>query len=263
MFVSTKSCVAMSLLLATWCAPSWAFQPLITDDTGTQGKGGNQLEVSWNDDRIDEGGVVSTARVLPLTFTRGLTDTLDVGVSVNHTRLSTNEAGSTVTSGAGNATLGLKWRFYEDEPSKTSLALKAELGLPISQEQERSGLGSGKGSYTVTGILMQETSFGAILVNIAGTQVQFSDSALNPDASIVRVSLAPVWQVSEEWKLALDVGSITETVSDQRSHTSFVELGAVYSPSKDLDLAVGFFSRKDPSSSSNTGITAGVTWRFR
>ncbi len=263
MFLPTKFRLSIGLLLAVCSAPSWAFQPLITDDTGTQGTGGNQIELAFSDDRTDQDGVVNNVRVLPLTFTRGLTETLDLSLSANHTRLSSSVPGTAVDSGSGNPSVGLKWRFYEDEASKTSLALKAELGLPISQEQEWLGLGSGRGSYAVTGILMQETSFGAILLNLAGTQVRYSDSGANPDVSLLRASVAPVWQINDEWKLALDIGSITETAADQKKHTTFIEIGAVYSPGKDIDIAFGFISRKDESSASNTGITGGLTWRFK
>jgi hypothetical protein len=255
--------MAMALLVAACVAPSWAFQPLITDDTGTQGAGGNQLEVSFSDDRTDQDGVVSSVRVLPLTYARGLTDTLDIALSANHTRLSSSEPGSETSSGSGNASVGLKWRFFEDEASKTSMALKVELGLPISLEQERRGLGSGRGSHTVTAILMQETSFGAILFNLASSQVRYGDPGGNPDVSLLRASLAPVWQVNDQWKLALDMGSTRESAAGEHRTTSFVEIGAVYSPGKDLDIALGYISRKDPSSASNTGMTGGITWRFK
>ena len=262
-FSKTRISWAAALLLTISTASSWAFQPLITDDTGTQGQGENQLEFSFSDDRVEQAGVGNSARVLPLTYTRGLSETLDISLGVNHTHLNSDAPGAEFISGNGNPSVSLKWRFHENEASKTSLAIKAELGLPVSREQEAVGLGNGRGYYTLTAILMQETSFGAILVNLASGQVRYSDTMTNPDVSLVRASLAPVWQVNDQWKLALDLGSTRESVADKQTYTKFVEIGAVYSPGKDIDIAFGFISRKDESSTSNNGITGGISWRFR
>jgi hypothetical protein len=250
-------------LLAACCTGSWAYQPLITDDTGTQGQGENQLELSLSDDRVEQGGVVYSLRMLPLTYTRGLTETLDLSIGVNHTHLNSDAPGAEFVSGNGNPSVGLKWRFYESEASKTSLALKGELGLPINREQEGIGLGSGRGYAIVTAILMQETSFGAILFNLATAQVRYSDTVANPDVKLVRASLAPVWQLNDQWKLALDMGSTRESTVEKQNNIRFLEIGAVYSPGKDIDLAFGFIGRSGGESASSRGLTAGISWRFR
>ena len=67
MFSKTRSTLAVALLLTVSAASSWAFQPLLTDDTGTQGLGENQLEVSFSDDRVEQAGVAYSSRVAPLT----------------------------------------------------------------------------------------------------------------------------------------------------------------------------------------------------
>ncbi len=255
---------ALSALMLTVCPlVTWAFQPLITDDTGTQGHGENQLEISFADERTDQSGIVSSARVLPLTYTRGLSDTLDISFGLNHTHLNSNDPSTNFVSGNGNPSLGLKWRFYENETSKTSLALKAELGLPIQSEQEALGLGSARTSYALTAILMQETGFGAILANLAATQTRYQDQLANPDVKLFRVSIAPVWQVNEQWKLALDLGSQTEIAAAKRTHQEFLEIGVVYAPDKDIDCALGLIGRNDQSTATSYAITGGVTWRFR
>ncbi len=262
MFSKTRITWA-ALLLTISTTSSWAFQPLITDDTGTQGKDENQLELSFSDDRIEQAGVVYRSRVLPLTYTRGLSETLDISLGVNHTHLNSDAIGAEFISGNGNPSLGLKWRFYENETSKTSLAMKAELGLPVTPEREALGLGNGRGYHTVTAILMQETSFGAVLVNLASGQVRYSDAVANPDVNLLRASLAPVWQINDQWKLALDMGGTRESTADAQTNTTFIEIGAVYSPSKDIDIAFGFIRRHDENNTSNNGITGGISWRFR
>lgn len=263
MFSNTRIALATALLLATCCTPTWAFQPLITDDTGTQGKGENQLEISFSDDRVEQSGVASSVRMLPLTYTRGLSDTLDISLGVNHTHLNSDIPSTELISGNGNSSVGLKWRFFENEASKTSLALKGELGLPINREQERIGLGSGRGYYIVTAILMQETSFGAVLFNLASAQVRYSDTLANPDISLLRASLAPVWQVKDQWKLAFDMGITREATVEKQTSIRFMEIGVVYSPSKDLDIALGFIGRSGVERATSRGLTGGISWRFR
>ena len=250
------------LLLVAAASPAFAFQPLITDDTGTQGAGGNQIEFSVNDDRESSAGVTARIRTLPLVYTRGLTDALDVFVGVNHTSVS---APGFDASGSGNPSFGVKWRFYENEESKTSFGLKPEIVLPVSSGKENDGLGVGRISYGLTLILTQEVSFGAVHANLFSGRERFRDPAVNPEASITRASIAPVWDVAEGWALALDVGTETEKAGGANTRSSFAEIGAIYSPSKDLDFALGLIRATDdvqPSTETNSA-TLGVTWRFR
>lgn len=248
------------LLFATASATAFAFQPLITDDTGTQGAGGNQLEFSLNEDRERLAGDVTRTRALSGGYTRGLTDTLDVFVQANHTRI--RSAGADVS---GNpSSFGAKWRFYESEDSKTSLGLKPELHLPVSADKEAAGLGTGRSSFGLTLILSREVPFGAIHANLAAGHDRFRDAAANPDATVLRASVAPVWDVAEEWKLALDVGSETEKAGGSETRADFVEIGAIFSPNKDLDFAFGIVRRTDNANpaAKTTAATVGVTWRF-
>lgn len=251
-------------MLAASSTAVLAYQPLITDDTGTQGQGGNQLEFGINRDRAEQAGITSTTRVLPFTFTRGLSDTLDVFVGVNHTRISASVPGADA-SGSGNPALGLKWRFYENDASKTSLAIKPQLLLPVSKAKEAAGLGSGHTSYSLTAILNQETGFGVVHFNLAAGRTRYRDASLIPDATLYHASIAPVWQISATWRLALDLGSQSERDARINTSAEYFEVGAIYSPNKDLDFALGFIRRTDHTSNPDTttnSVTAGVTWRF-
>lgn len=257
------STLLTGLLLVAMPAAAWAYHPLITDDTGTQGDRGNQLEFSFNRDRAEQAGITNTVRVMPVTYSRGLGETLDVIVSFNHTRLSSNTPG-TDASGSGNPSLALKWRFYENEASKTGFGVKPEILLPIDDDKESAGLGNGRSSYGLTAILTQETAFGEVHVNLAARRARFRDTTTNPDSSVFHASIAPVWQVNEQWKLAINLGSETERAAGIRSRADFFQVGGVFSPSKDLDFAIGFLRRTDhtgPDTITNA-ITAGVTWRF-
>ncbi|MBI3041689.1 MAG: hypothetical protein HYY78_02555, partial [Betaproteobacteria bacterium] len=98
-----------------------AFQPLVTDDTGTQGAGGNQIEVAYNRtvDKAPDARVVT--HEAPLVFTRGVTDALDLYAGLGYQRI-VPPAPEAVQRGWGNPAVGAKWRFYENEAAKLSFA---------------------------------------------------------------------------------------------------------------------------------------------
>lgn len=262
-FRSTRR-LASGLSLAAFASTGFAFQPLITDDTGTQGKGGNQLEFSVNEDHLRAGREDARTLTLPLVYTYGFADNADVYVTASHIRNNSSLPGADA-SGGGNPALGIKWRFYENEESKTSLAFKPELRFPVSAGNEADGLGQGRPSFGASLILTQETSFGAVHANFAVNRNRYRESAGSPDATALRASLAPVWDLSEHCKLVFDLGVEAERAGSLRTWSRFAEVGAIYSPNKDLDFAVGVIRRGDNAnpSASVTSLTAGVTWRFR
>lgn len=253
---------ALLLCLAAHALPGLAFQPLLTDDTGTQGTGGNQIEFSFNEDRAKTAGDVVRVQSLPLVYTHGLSETIDLFAGIGYSRVRASGAGG---SGYGNPSLGAKWRFYENENSKTRLAVKPEIIFPVSAGREDTGLGTGKTSDNLTFIISQDVAFGAVHFNAGVGRDRYRDTLANPDATIWRASLAPVWEVSEQWKLALDFGTESARGSARTTHANYAELGAIYSPDKDLDLALGWVRRADNASPHTTTstVTAGLTWRFK
>lgn len=241
-----------------------AFQPLITDDTGTQGTGGNQLEFSFNEDRSRMDGSTDRTRALPVVYTRGLTESIDVFAGFSYIRIRSGTPGGDA-SGGGNPAIGAKWRFYDNEASKTSFAIKPEIIFPVSASRESEGLGTGKTSGSLTLILSQEVPFGAVHMNAGVIRDLYRDTLSNPDTTTTRASIAPVWDVSEQWKLALDLGTESARSGGSSVRTNFAEIGAIYAPSKDLDFALGIIRSSDndsPHTTTNTA-TVGVTWRFQ
>lgn len=245
-------------------ALAFAFQPLITDDTGTQGTGGNQVEAAYNRTVDKAPGERITTHEVPLVFTRGITDALDLFVGIAHQRL-VPDAPATSERGWGNPAFGAKWRFYDNEAQKLSIALKPEIQIPVSRAREARGLGTARVSYGAGLLLTQETGFGAIHANAAVERVNHADDALDAAErrTRYRLSVAPVWDIAEGWKLALDAGIITNPDPTARSRAGYVELGAIYSPSRDLDLAFGIVRNVHDGSTTTTQATVGVTWRFR
>ena len=77
-----------------------------------------------------------------------------------------------------------------------------------------------------------------------------------------RFSVAPVWNLDEHWKLAVDLGASRVRSTSQTVRSRFGELGAIYSPNADLDFALGFIHQKDKDTDDVAKTaTAGVTWK--
>ena len=80
-------CVALFAVVMGVSGSASALQPLIPDDTGTQGAGGNQLEASYSRDRTRVGGDTERVHTVPLGYTYGLTDSVDIYASVAWSRI--------------------------------------------------------------------------------------------------------------------------------------------------------------------------------
>jgi hypothetical protein len=253
------------LAIGLACLPvsALAYQPLVTDDTGTQGAGGNQLEFAWVHDHSKDTATGDTTRVntLPVVYTRGLTDNLDIAIGLPWSHTKTTGAAS--ESGTGNPSVAMKWRIYEQE-NGWSIALKPEIVLPVSSSKETDGLGDHGTAYNATLIISRETSFGEFHIN-AGLGRYNDKNTPATDATSQHFSIAPAFKLSDDTLLAIDIGLDRENPQGGASDTShYVLLGLVHSPNDDLDLAVGLQKTYSVAGSDNVWMaTTGITWRFK
>jgi hypothetical protein len=243
---------------------AFAFQPLVTDDTGTQGAGGNQVEAAYNRTVDKAPGAKVVTHEVPLVFARGITDALDLYAGLGNQRI-VPKVPEAREHGWGSPVLGAKWRFHENEASKLSFALRPEVAFAVSEGKEARGLGTARASFGVALLMTQETGFGAVHANLVAERVNYADDELNraERRTLYRLSVAPVWDVAEGWKLALDAGLATNPDLAERATMGYVLLGAIYSPSDDLDLALGIVHNVGDGVATSTSATMGLTWRFR
>ena len=254
-----------ALLLASLSLPAAAMQPLLTDDTGTQGSGGNQIEFAYVGLRQTMSGDTDRLDYLPFTYTRGVSETVDLFVSAGYGRVRLSNADNH-SSGAGTPSVGAKWRFFGTEENDTSLALKPEIFFPINGGgREADGFGTGKISGNLTFIVEQQVPFGSLLFNAALGRNRINGPFDGSDATVSSLSLAPIWEVSDEWKLALDLGVKFARSNGNTTNEKYALIGAIYSPDKDLDLAIGILHAADSENPRTTtqSATLGITWRFQ
>lgn len=123
-----------------------AAHPLITEDTGTQGAGRYQLELTTEHGYKDEDYAAEHERQFTATFSYGLCENMDLIFAAPYQRISSDASGDIEThSGISDTGLDIKWRFFETDD--LSMALKPGITLPTGDEAV--GLGSGKSAYSL------------------------------------------------------------------------------------------------------------------
>jgi len=217
--------------------------PLITDDTGTQGRGKFQVELNgeYGHDSESELDVRSkeSSGSLETVFSAGLVDSLDLVLAVPYewSRVKENDMVSADTDGLGDVSLELKWRFFEK--NGFSLAFKPAVSFPSGNTDK--GLGAGKVGYGATLIATRELAPFAIHVNLAYSHTPFKLQE-DKDANrrdIWHASVAGTAEVLEGLQLAANVGMQTNPDKTSNTPPVFCVAGAIYSVTDWLDVDLG------------------------
>lgn len=237
-------------------APLFAAHPLITEDTGTQGRGNFQLELTAEHADEEEGGTRENTVRTSAVLTYGVRDDLDVLFTVPHRRITTEAEDGSKTAVAGRADLGLdiKWRFYES--GQLSFALKPGLTLPTGDETRNLGTGkSTRSLYLVTSYDASPWEYHLHLGYI------WNRNSLDQHESQRHLSAAAGRKLGENLKLVADYGTDTPTSQASSLNTEFFILGAIWSVRKGLDLDFGAKWGLTPPETDFTWL-GGITFRF-
>jgi hypothetical protein len=244
-----------NLLVAfVWCGllPAvHAAHPLVTDDTGTQDKGNSQIEV--NADWTRQNG--ATTRTGTFTYSYGVLDNVDAFINLPAT--------FTSPAGLNDASIGLKWRWMEAGPA--SFGLKSELLLPTGKQDR--GLGNGRSSLALMLISSYDAAPWAFHANVGMT---FNRYALQADRdanrnTLWRASMATSYAFNQQWKLVADTGIARNTDRTGSDHPAYLLTGAIYSPTKDLDIDFGVrygIGCDQCPNGLDRQFGTGLTWRF-
>lgn len=222
------ACLLLTVMLGAAASPARAFHPLFTDDTGTQGRGGRQVEVTGEYGRGEEHHAGAGAVVLSY----GLSKTLDaaVGLPLQYARPHGPEAGRPV-AGLSDASLELKWRAAEG--ANWSLGLKP--GLTLTTGDEERGFGAGRSTYRLAALAGAGAGPAQFLANLAFSR---NDNVLGERSELWHASAAAVYAVNGRLRLAANaaVDSNRDPAAgvDPASFVGGVLLGVT--PNLDLDV---------------------------
>lgn len=271
-FPSTAKVAARLTIAATttlsMAAPAYAFFPFITDDTGTQGAGGNQIEIThaFNKNHntvVNENGdfvenLQGTSNAFPLTYTRGIGENVDLFVGI------ARQNGP--IAGWQNSEIGLKWVFVGDQSQGWSAAIKPTLKLPVSTAMQDKGLGSAKTNLDVTFISSYMTDryewhFNA---GYASNRQKETPDAEAERQNIWSISVAPVLVINPQWKVGVDVGLQTNPIFNSK-YGAFGEVGLTYEPMKNLQVGLGVIFSPDINAQARAyshTLTTGLAYQF-
>lgn len=233
----------------------WAAHPLITEDSGTQGRGKFQLELTTERGRDDADGTRTENVVMVAVMSYGVRDDTDMIFTLPRERVHTDD-GSVATTESGRADGGfdLKWRFFEKE--NLSLALKPGVTFPTGDETK--GLGRGKSAYSlylITTIAPKPWALHLHLGHIRNRNV------VDERESVWHASVGGWREFGGKLKVVADIGADANTDKSSKTEPAFMIFGFIYSPYDDLDLDMGVKKGlSDPETDST--LLAGLTFRF-
>jgi hypothetical protein len=254
----TKGLIFVALLLIA--CPSWAAHPLITDDTGTQGKGKFQLELNgqydWDKDDTEDVSIRGTGGQAAATLSYGIVENVDLVLSLPYLwgKAEVNEITVYDEKGFGDAVLETKWRLFE----KNGLSLALKPGIIIPTGNDEKGLGTGQMGGHLFLIASQELGSWAFHGNLGYIR---NENKVDERKDIWHASFAATWEVIKNFKLVADIGIERNPDEDASNDPAFLIGGIIYSIKENFDVDLGV---KGGLSKSETDLSlmAGVTFRF-
>lgn len=245
----------LAMLLASPCS-AFAAHPLISEDTGTQGKGGVQLEASLDAERDRQGLESFRTSTLAVTLTLGVTETVDVFVGAEGLRQTTSsELAATRSEGLGDSMVGMKWRFWESETLGLSAGMKAALALPSGNSTR--GLGRAAPGPGLTAFVQHDTDAWTFLANIGVDRDAGAD--VGERRTRLRTSAAALYSFAPHWVALLDMG--LEQAPQGGSPAAKAVGGVIYSPTDDIDLDLGYTTAMNRATADGV-VQLGVTLRW-
>lgn len=197
-----------------------AAQPLITDDTRTQGPRGWRLELQVTDADLASGADSEYFRGI---LSYGLGETADLQAGALWYRSGQD--------GVSDTAVALKWRFYER--GALSFALKPALSLPTGDEQD--GRGTGEANLGLRGIVSWTP--GAISAH-AHAGYRSNENKLGQRESLNEYAGAVGYQI-ERVRFVGELTSETNPVHGG-SRIRYSTLGVIWLASRNLDLDAGW-----------------------
>lgn len=239
--------------------PAFGAHPLLTDDTGTQGTGKTQVELSGRFDRYGESGARTEGWEAKAVLTYGLLDLLDLGLEVPYTWVSAKDGETVRQDGFADLLVALKWRFFEQ--GGLSLALKPLVTLPTGDAEK--GQGGGRTSCGVNLISTVAKDLCDFHLNLGVTHNDYkleADRTANRN-DIWNVSAAVEYKLAKSWRLVADIGAERNANAGSNNLPAFVLGGVIWSVSETLDIDAGVkWGLNGPET--DLSVLAGVTFRF-
>jgi long-subunit fatty acid transport protein len=250
-----RTAVLVLALLLLPATSSFGAHPLITEDTGTQGQGNWQLELTAEYGDEDTAGGEDDTADFATVLAYGLHDNLDLMLTLPYSHTDSEENGiTTTTDGLGDVGLDAKWRFYEE--GRVSVAMKAGVTFPTGDDAD--GLGAGKSNFSVNLVTSFETGPWGYHLHLG----YIRNRNVHGERDVIHhASIALTREFMEKLKLVADLGNFTTADRAFDEDTNFLTLGAIYGVNDDFDIDIGLkHGLSDPET--DTTLLLGLAFRF-
>jgi len=264
-------------------ANAYAFEPLNTDDAGIVKAGGNQIEQYFfsinRNGGAQQADIITPgeefvgrtdAKAFPFTYTHGIGERVEASFSATYYNKPSGNF-----SKFSNYVFAAKWRFYENEKDGYALAIKPSVILPAGKQQQVIGLGMAAFNYGANLIASKywenfEVHINAVYMHSPyNTNYTVGLSADPNRTNLFIVSVAPVWTVYKDFKIALDIGATTNPPTNEQYLSHYALIAAIYSITENIDLGASYMRTGlnygeiiAAQASGATRTEVGVTWRF-
>lgn len=231
----TKLAGSLALIsFAHWPANALAGHPLFTEDTGTQGAGRYQLELTHDLSHLKNADIQTRAHSINTVLSIGLTENLDAIVDLPYERLSERGATDTVVKGFADMEIAAKWRLYDE--GALSFALRPGIGLPTGDDEE--GLSTGHIVPSLFAVATYSSDPWALHLHVGYTRNLHQEP--EERSHIYHASIGVEYSVSERARLVTDASFESNAERSGDDHEGSMVLGLVYSITPDLDFDFGY-----------------------
>ncbi len=245
---------ASFFIITSFVTPVFSVHPLITDDTGTQGKGNFQLELNGEHSSEKEDGVTEKKTDFTTIMTYGVIDNIDFIFGIPYQHIETRDTETVRENGFSDASFEIKWKFYEI--NAFSFAIKPGLSIPTGDEE--TGLGAGKTTYRI--YFISTSDFRPLVIHINLGYMRNENKA-DETEDLWHASVAGDLEIFSGVRLVANTGVEKNTDKNSRINPAFVLAGIIFSPVEYLDLDAGFKHGLN-SPETDYSILTGITLRF-
>ncbi|HEX7535269.1 MAG TPA: transporter [Syntrophales bacterium] len=222
---------------------SHAAHPLITDDTGTQGKGKFLFELNGQTDyETERSGAETGANAsaksreteIKAAFTCGVIDNVDVILTLPYQWKKSEGSDATApdVSGIADISVEIKWRFFEKDG--LSFAIKPGITLPAGDKDK--DLGTGRATGTLYFIATKEIDPWAFHLNLGYKR---NEDTVDEREDIWHASLAGEYKVMKNLKLVANIGAERNTDKASDTNPAYILGGFIYSIRENMDIDFG------------------------
>jgi len=220
--------IGIAIIVAIfYYVPAFAGHPMITDDTGTQGKEKYLLEL--NSGFVIEGQDTGSGMLAALTW--GIANNIDLGIEFPYQW--------SPVKGKCDIPVEVKWRILDCDENGLSLALKPGFSIPSGDEKK--GLGNGAVTAGLLVIVTKEWKHGAVHSNLGYTRDAYG---LKSDSDVFRkdiwhASIATEINLTENLRSVFDAGIDTNSDKTSNVHPVYLIGGLIHSATENVDIDFG------------------------